>query len=53
MFSFGIELALALSMAVRSRGLPSGSPPPALAATVISRMSLVNSAPRFASVAAL
>ena len=36
-----------------SRGLPPGSPPPSLAAMVISRMSFVNSAPRFASVAAL
>src|ERR1035437_9695738 len=53
MFSFGIDCAFALSIAVRNRGLPSGSPPPNLAATVISRISLVNRAPRFLSVAAL
>ena len=45
--------ACAVSMAVRSRGLPAGSPPPIFAAIVISRMSLVKCAPRFASVAAL
>ena len=53
MLSLGIDAARAASMPVRSRGFPSGSPPPDLAATVISRMSLVNSAPRFASAAAL
>jgi hypothetical protein len=53
MFSLGIEFCRAVSMARRSRGLCSGSPPPAFAATVISRMSFVKRAPRFASVAAL
>jgi hypothetical protein len=53
MLSFGIDAARAASIAVRKRGLPAGSPPPAFAATVISRMSYVNCAPRLASVAAL
>jgi hypothetical protein len=48
-----IDAARAASMAVRSRGLPFGSPPPNFAATVISRMSFVKSAPRLASAAAL
>src|SRR5690348_8334393 len=47
MFSF-----LAAAMAVRSRGLESGSPPPTRAAMVISRISLVKMRPRLASVAA-
>src|SRR6266403_139374 len=41
--------ALASSIALRSRALPSGSPPPDRAATVISLMNFVNSLPRLAS----
>src|SRR5574341_289973 len=41
--------ALALSIASRRRGFPAGSPPPALAATVISLITLVNKRPRWAS----
>jgi hypothetical protein len=53
MFSLGMLAALAASTAVRRRGLKLGSPlPPIRAATVISRMSLVNILPRFASLAA-
>src|ERR1044071_9181894 len=52
MLSSGMVSALAASMAVRSRALPAGSPPPCFAAIVISRISLVNSAPRRASVTA-
>src|ERR1051325_9234798 len=52
MLSSGMFSALAASMAVRSRALPAGSPPPCLAAIVISRISLVKSAPRRASVTA-
>src|SRR6266496_3000738 len=52
MLSSGMFSALAASMAVRSRALPPGSPPPCLAAMVISRISLVNSAPRRWSVTA-
>src|SRR5918997_263824 len=52
MFSFGMLTARAESMARRSRGLPSGSPPPALAATVISRMILVQAEARRLSVTA-
>ena len=52
MFSFGIEASRAFWIAVASAGLPSGSPPPSRAATVIARASLVNCWPRFASVAA-
>jgi hypothetical protein len=48
-----MELAFAASIAVLSRGLWAGSPPLSFAAIVISRMSLVNCAPRLASVAAL
>jgi hypothetical protein len=44
--------ALAASIAVRNRGFPLGSPPPPRAAIVISRISRVNKAPRFASVTA-
>src|SRR6267142_4273314 len=43
--------ALAASMAVRSRGLEFGSPPPMRAAMLISRMIRVKTRPRFASVA--
>jgi hypothetical protein len=53
MLSFGSDLAFAASIATRSRAFPAGSPPPILAAIVISRMSFVNNAPRLASVAAL
>src|SRR5690348_3219429 len=52
MFSFGMLTARAPSIASRSRGLPSGSPPPALAATVISRMILVHADARRESVTA-
>src|ERR1700730_14115283 len=41
--------ALASRIALRSRALPSGSPPPERAATVISLMNFVNSLPRLAS----
>ncbi len=44
--------ALAVSTASRRRGLKSGLPPPSRAATVISRISLVQWAPRRASVTA-
>src|SRR5215467_3957543 len=47
MFSF-----FAAAIAVRKRGLEFASPPPMRAAIVISRMILVNTRPRFASVAA-
>src|SRR3954468_16457965 len=49
MLSLGIEASLAFWMASWSAGLPSGSPPPSFAATVIARASLVNSLPRRAS----
>src|SRR4029077_17862344 len=52
MVSLGMLDARALSMAVRRRGLPSGSPPP-LAATVISLSSLVHPFDFLASEAAL
>src|SRR5881628_3374156 len=52
MLSSGMFSALAASIAVRSRALPPGSPPPCLAAIVISRISLVNAAPRLASATA-
>src|SRR5690348_5270545 len=52
MLSSGMFSALAASIAVRRRALPAGSPPPCLAAIVISRISLVKSAPRRASVTA-
>src|SRR5215210_4932160 len=52
MLSFGIEASRAFWTAVASVGLPSGSPPPSRAATVIARASLVNCLPRLASVAA-
>ena len=45
------DRTLALSTAVRRRGLVSGSPPPRRAAMVSSRMTLVKSLPLFASVA--
>src|SRR3954453_19679266 len=47
MLSPGMLTALAASIAVRSRGLPPGSPPPLLAAPVISRVALAqDDAPR-------
>src|SRR5205809_740760 len=49
MLSLGIEASLAFEMASASAGLPSGSPPPSLAATVIARVSFVKSFPRRAS----
>src|SRR3954449_8399943 len=49
MLSLGIEASLAFWIARPSAGLPSGSPPPSRAATVIVRASLVNSLPRRAS----
>src|SRR3954468_24774603 len=49
MFSAGMFSALAARTAVRSLGLPSASPPPALAATVISLIRRVNVLPRLAS----
>src|SRR5512134_1861959 len=49
MLSAGMLAPLALSTAVRRRGLLSGSPPPMRAAIVISRISLVKSFPRLAS----
>ena len=51
MLSEGMLTALAARMAVRRRGLPSGSPP-LRAAMVISLMMRVNAFPRLASVAA-
>src|SRR4051794_41604532 len=49
MLSFGIEASLAFWIARPSAGLPAGSPPPSLAATVIARASFVKSFPRRAS----
>jgi hypothetical protein len=47
----GMLTALAAAIAERSRGFPSGSPPPWRAAFVISLIHLENSLPRAASVA--
>src|SRR4029077_375955 len=52
MFSLGMFSFLPASMAARRRGLELGSPPPMRAAIVISRITRVNTRPRFASVAA-
>src|SRR3712207_8437894 len=49
MLSLGIEASLAFWMARASAGLPSGSPPPSFAATVMARASLVKSLPPRAS----
>src|SRR5579862_6741709 len=49
MLSAGMFSALAARTAVRRRGLPSGSPPPALAAMVISLIRRVKVLPRLAS----
>src|SRR3954447_3633263 len=51
MLSFGIEAAFAFSTAFWSARLPAGSPPPSFAATMIARVSLEKSLPRFASAA--
>src|SRR5881392_3166849 len=51
MLSAGMFTAFASSMALRSRGLDSGAPPPSRAAMVISLMSFVKRRPRFASAA--
>src|SRR2546423_4292155 len=53
MLSFGMLWARAERMALRSRAFPFGSPPPVLAAMLISRDSLLKSAPRFVSTAPL
>src|ERR1700751_4085015 len=52
MLSLGMFSFLAAAMAVRRRGLVSGSAPPSRAAMDISRISLVKTRPRLASVAA-
>src|SRR6188472_3721613 len=52
MLSLGTELFFAFWMASNSVGLPSGSPPPVRAATSMFLMSLANSLPRLASIAA-
>src|ERR671918_2305499 len=49
MVSLGMLPALASRIALRRRALPSGSPPPLRAATVISLINFVNSLPRLAS----
>src|SRR6201996_7080418 len=49
--SFGIDASRAFCTAVPRAGLPSMSPPPSRAATVIARASLEKSLPRFASAA--
>src|SRR4051795_8368176 len=49
MLSLGIEASRAFWIASASDGLPSGSPPPSFAATVIARASLVKSLPRRAA----
>src|SRR4051794_28368367 len=51
MLSFGIEYDFAFSIAFASVALLAGSPPPSFAATMIARVSLENSFPRFASAA--
>src|SRR5215472_34133 len=52
MLSFGMFSFFAAAIAVRKRGFEFASPPPMRAAIEISRMILVNTRPRFASVAA-
>src|SRR6478672_4274080 len=49
MFSLGIEYDRALAIAVASGAFDSGSGPPSFAATMMPRVSFVNSLPRFAS----
>src|SRR6476619_7038320 len=51
MLSAGMFSSLASEIALRSRGLPSGSPPPVRAAIVISLITFVNMRPRLASMA--
>src|SRR5213593_4107617 len=51
MLSAGMFTERAFSIARRRRKLPSGSPPPARAAIVISRATFVKTAPRFWSFA--
>src|SRR6188474_2371139 len=51
MLSFGIEASRAFSIAFWRAMFPAGSGPPSRAATMIARVSLENSWPRFASVA--
>src|SRR5437763_1000758 len=51
MLSFGIEAALAFSIAFWSARFPAGSAPPSFAATMIARDSFEKSLPRFASAA--
>src|SRR4029077_8198110 len=49
MRSVGMLISRAFCIARRSRKLPSGLPPPSLAAIVISRLARVKAWPRFAS----
>ena len=49
MLSWGMFSAFAANIAERSRGLPSGSPPPFFAAMEISLIRRVNILPRLAS----
>src|SRR4029079_16405148 len=51
MLSFGMEYERAFSIAFCSARFPDGSPPPSRAATMIARVSLEKSLPRFASAA--
>src|SRR5207302_2599132 len=51
MLSLGIEYERAFSTAFCSARLPAGSGPPSFAATMIARVSLEKSLPRFASAA--
>src|SRR5690348_6816336 len=51
MLSFGIEAARAFSTAFWSARFPDGSGPPSRAATMIARVNLEKSLPRFASAA--
>src|SRR5437667_11910874 len=51
MLSLGMLFAFASATAARRRGLPSASPPPSRAATVISLRMRVKTLPRFASAA--
>src|SRR5579859_3106633 len=51
MLSFGIDAALAFSIAFWSARFPAGSGPPSFAATISARVSLEKSLPRFASAA--
>src|SRR6266566_3092947 len=53
MLSFGMLCPRAAWIALRRRGLPLGSPPPVLAAMVISLDNLLKILPRFASIAPL